>query len=56
MPTHEENVEILEDRIRELQERLTISDLKLKVALEGKINIFEERVRILEDKIKELER
>lgn len=56
MPTHGENVEILEDLIRELQERLRTSDSKLKVALEGKLNLSEEKVRILEGKVREMER
>jgi len=54
MPTHGETIQILEENIKELQDRLITSDKKIKTSLIKDLKISEERVKILHKKIGEL--
>ncbi len=56
MPTPGEQVQILEERVRELQNRLGTCDDTLKGSLDRKLRITEEKNLILQNKIKQLEK
>ena len=56
MASHSENIQTLEDRIKELDERLSVCETGHSPSLEEKLRLSEEKVKILENKVRLLER
>ena len=54
MHTHGETIQLLEEQIKELQDRLRTSDEKLKASMGKKLMISEDRVKSLQNKIGQL--
>lgn len=56
MPTPGEQVQILEERVKELKDRLRTCDDTLKASLERDLRISDEKNHILQNKIKQLDK
>jgi chromosome segregation ATPase len=54
MHTHGETIQLLEEQIKELQDRLSTSDGKLKASIKKELKISEDRVKSLHNKIGQL--
>ena len=54
MHTHGETIQLLEEQIKELQDRLSTSDEKLKASMGKNLMISEDRVKTLQNKIGQL--
>ena len=54
MHTHGETIQLLEEQIKELQDRLRTSDEKLKASMGKNLMISEDRVKTQQNKIGQL--
>jgi predicted nucleic acid-binding Zn-ribbon protein len=54
MHTHGETIQLLEEQIKELQDRLSTSDEKLKASMGKNLMISEDRVKTLQNKVGQL--
>ena len=54
MHTHGETIQLLEEQIKELQDRLSTSDGKLNASIKKELKISEDRVKSLHNKIGQL--